>query len=99
MASISHIPASEYAFEKDNRQIYISKISDDSAKKALISYGIFSQEDGFFYFLSTYDTPHDFLRAVFKIFCSLIKANCRGGASDPTPVPPTESSRKLGSQE
>ena len=58
MVVISHIPASELAFENGNRKFLISKILDFSIlvithqikleKKRLIFDGVFSQVDGIF---------------------------------------------------
>ena len=64
MVLISHIMASELAFENGNRKFLISEILDfPDKKKNLIFDGVFSQVDGIFGILSIYDTPHDFLRA------------------------------------
>ena len=61
MAVISHIPASESAFENGNRTFLISEIINfPDKKKHLIFDGVFNQVDGI---LSIYDTPQDFLRA------------------------------------
>ena len=51
MAVISHIPASESAFENGNRTFLISEIinfPDKKKKKRLIFDGVFSQVDGNF---------------------------------------------------
>ena len=48
MALISHIPASELAFENGNRKLIIGKIIVFSNKKRLIFDGGFSQVDGIF---------------------------------------------------
>ena len=51
MALISHIQASELAFENGNRKFLISKIldfSDQKKKKSLIFDGIIIQVDGIF---------------------------------------------------
>ena len=50
MAVISHIPASELAFENGNHKFLISEILDfpDKEKKRLIFDGVFSQVDGIF---------------------------------------------------
>ena len=49
MALISHIQASELAFENGNRKFLISEILDfPDKKKRLIFYGVFSQVDGVF---------------------------------------------------
>ena len=82
MALISHIQASELAFENGNRKFLISEILDFSYKKRLIFDGVFSQVDCIFGIFCIYDTPHDFLRA-FQIclqnFYSSIRADFRGG--------------------
>ena len=51
MALISHIPASELAFEIDNHKFLISEIIDFLDKKKHLA---------FFDILSIYNTPHDF---------------------------------------
>ena len=53
MAVISHIPASELAFENGNRKFLIGEILDfpdrkKRKKKRLIFDGVFSQVDGVF---------------------------------------------------
>ena len=49
MMSLSHIPASELAFENGNRKFLLSEIIDISdKKKPLIFDGVFSQVDGIF---------------------------------------------------
>ena len=69
MIIISHIPASEFAFENGNRKFLISKIINfpdkkKTKKKHLIFDGVFSQVDGiFWHFEYIYDNPHDYLRA------------------------------------
>ena len=90
MASLSHIPASELAFENGNRKFLLSEIINISDKKTVIFDGVFSQEDGIFDILSICNTPHDFLRG-FQSGPIL-----EGGIQCP---PPTRSSRKLGPQE
>ena len=88
MAVISHIPASESAFENGIRTFLISKIINfpDERKKKFDFYGIFSQVDGiFWHFQYIYDTPHDFLRA-FQIclqnFSNSFTTNFRWGEQD-----------------
>ena len=51
MSVISHIPASESAFENGNRTFLISKIINfpDKKKERLIFDGVFSQVDGIFW--------------------------------------------------
>ena len=50
MALISHIQASELAFENGNRKFLISEILDfPDKKKRLIFDGVFSQVDGIFW--------------------------------------------------
>ena len=49
MTEISHILASELAFEKGNRKIHISEIGDFPQKKSFIFDGVFSQVDGIFW--------------------------------------------------
>ena len=50
MAVISHIPASESAFENGNRTFLISEIINfPDKKKRLIFDGVFSQVDGIFW--------------------------------------------------
>ena len=53
MAVISHIPASESAFENGNRTFLISEIINfpdkKNKKKRLIFDGVFSQVDGIFW--------------------------------------------------
>ena len=65
MAVISHIPASESAFENGNRTFLISEIINfpdkKTNKKRLFFDGDFSQVDGiFWHFEYEYDTPNDF---------------------------------------
>ena len=50
MAVISHIPASESAFQNGNHTFLISEIINfpDKKKQRLIFDGVFSQEDGIF---------------------------------------------------
>ena len=48
MVVISHIPASELAFENGNRKFLISEIHDFPDKKSLIFNGVFSQVHGIF---------------------------------------------------
>ena len=94
MALISHIQASELAFENGNHKFLISEIIDISdkknVKKGLIFDGVFSQEDGIFEILSINNTPHDFL-TVHKTFLAQLEPILEGGG--------TESSLKLGPQE
>ena len=75
MAIISHIPASELAFENGNRKFLISEIINFSTeKKRLIFDGVFGQVDGIFGVLSIFDTPHDFLelsKTVLKLLAQL----------------------------
>ena len=51
MVSISHLPASQWSFEKDNRKILISEIRilDAKKKNRLIFACVFSLVDGIFW--------------------------------------------------
>ena len=65
MAVISHIPASESAFENGNHTFFINEIINFPVKKKNVLFltAFLAMQKAIFDILSIYDTPHDFLRA------------------------------------
>ena len=90
-ALISHILASELAFENGNLQFLISKIIDFSdKKKCFIFDGVFNLVDGIFWHLIIYNTPHDFWelsKTVFITFLVHLGLILEEGACDAPPPP------------